>query len=201
MHSCPGFAGPHGPARKKTSCVVGGATMGLALSLCAHDCWASAPTSEELVRLEAMVREFTPWPLGQLYALGLHSLIIAKQGYGESLESLGETFASLRSRRNLAPANSVDANGATLLSGAGGVSHPTLVRAGSPIQVTASPNGEADFDDTYLRTGMDWQPSPNSALAIEQGRVRVRLYGAGRTQMSVRLKHGWPMLTYRLKFD
>lgn len=59
---------------------------------------------------------------------------------------------------------------------------------------------DAGGDYYGARAGVEWQTSRNGTFALEQGRVRVRLYSGTRSQMSLRMKRGGPMLVYRLSF-
>lgn len=59
---------------------------------------------------------------------------------------------------------------------------------------------DAGGDYYGARAGVEWQTSRNGTFALEQGRMRVRLYSGARSQMSLRVKRGGPMLVYRLSF-
>lgn len=59
---------------------------------------------------------------------------------------------------------------------------------------------EIGSDYYGARAGVEWQASRNATFAIEQGKVRVRLYSTQNSQMSLRVKKGGPMLVYRRTF-
>jgi hypothetical protein len=59
---------------------------------------------------------------------------------------------------------------------------------------------DAGGDYYGARAGVEWQTSRNGTFALEQGRMRVRLYSGTHSQMSLRIKRGGPMLVYRLSF-
>lgn len=59
---------------------------------------------------------------------------------------------------------------------------------------------DAGGDYYGARAGVEWQTSRNGTFALEQGRVRLRLYSGTHAQMSLRVKRGGPMLVYRLSF-
>lgn len=59
-----------------------------------------------------------------------------------------------------------------------------------------------DPSDYYgARAGVEWQASRNSTFAVEQGKIRVRLYSGPNSQMLLRVRKGGPMLIYRRSFD
>lgn len=62
-------------------------------------------------------------------------------------------------------------------------------------------DADAAGGDYYgARAGVQWQTSRNSTFAVEQGRIRMRLYSGPNSQMSLRIKRGGPMLVYRRSF-
>lgn len=62
--------------------------------------------------------------------------------------------------------------------------------------------GADDASEFYgARAGVEWRTSRDSTFALEQGRVRLRLYSSANSQMSLRVRKGGPMLVYRKAFD
>lgn len=124
-------------------------------------------------------------------------------GRGSNSVALGLGAATYRVRPAGDPlgANATAVAGAPLLS----VALRHRVSATSLVYLDAASARQLGSDDASefygARAGVEWKASRNSTLALEGGKVRLRLYATADSQMSLRLRHGGPMLVYRRTFE
>ncbi|WP_341678956.1 hypothetical protein [Niveibacterium sp. SC-1] len=188
-------------------------TVGVLLSLCAN-CASASPagaTADESGWRQGLAR-LLPWPHGDLYTLGLNGLLNAPllplslfPGAIHAITGLHPALAEPQRLERSAGVRNTNSSRAGFYDASERLSWRTSPTIPTVFQLASSATNPAgtQYGAPYDAgdPGVEWQAGPNSMIALEQGRIRVRLYSFGRSQMSMRIKGGGPMLTYRLKFD